>query len=482
MDVLLINPKDETEVSTKLGLKVPPLNLMYLAGALEKASMSVKIIDDDLMQMGHEKVAKLVSKLNPSVSAITATTATIKTALRYVEEIERQIPYTLTVMGGPHTTFLPVETLKCSNYLDVVVIGEGEETIVDIAQKYEKNEKNGFSEIKGIAYHDNGTIKKNPPRPLIKNLDNLPFPARHLIPFESYGVSRDQSGGMITSRGCVFTCGYCSSSLIMGKKFRARSPENVVDEIAELVDKYRLRDIIFLDDTFMLNKRRAMAISNEIKSRGVDVAFVASSRVDTVDKELLSSLKTSGMYTLYYGVESGSQRVLDLMGKGITLKNAQEAVKIAKDVGIDVITSFILGYPGETPEEMDQTIDFSIKLDPDYSQYSILTPFPGTPVYYKLKAKKFLDTVNWDKYNVLNPVINYEKFGISKNLVKRKLAKAYLKFYLRPKYYIKRPEMLKVLIGTLFRTFILPKLLGGAPKGWYRNFEVQDSEVQDYRN
>lgn len=478
MDVLLINPLDETQVKNKLGFKVPPLNLMYLAAALEKASMSVKIIDDDLMQIGFEKVAELASKLNPAVAAFTATTATIKTALKYVEAVKRLLPNTLTVIGGPHATFLPTETLKSSDALDLVVIGEGERTLVDIADKYDENEIGKLSKIKGIVYRNNDKIKTTQPRPLIENLDDLPFPARHLVPFESYGTSKDQSGGMITSRGCVFSCGYCSSSLIMGKKFRARSPENVVDEIEELVDKYKIRDIAFLDDTFMLSKKRAQAISDEIRERGLDMAFVASSRVDTVDRQLLARLKNSGMDTLYYGVESGSQRVLDLMRKGITLNQAEDAVKTAKDIGIDVVASFIIGYPGETAEEIDQTIDFSIKLDPDYSQYSILTPFPGTPIFCKLKEKKLLDTENWDKYTVLDPVIKYEKLGLSKKLIRMKLAKAYFKFYTRPKYFIKRPYMFKVLMGTLFRSFVIPKLKGGIPKGWFRNLQSEYSQNQ----
>lgn len=460
IDVLLINPIDDTAVKNGLGLKIPPLNLMYLAAALENASIPVKIIDDDLYQAGFDKIANLASKINPKVVGITATTATIKNALEYIKNIKRVLPNALTVIGGPHPTFMPYETLKTEDALDVVIIGEGEETIVDIAD----GEK--LSEIKGITYSDNDKIHMTDPRPLIKDLDNIPFPARHLVPFKSYELS-SQAGGMITSRGCVFSCNYCSSSLIMGKKFRTRSPENVADELEELVYKYGLREIAFLDDIFMLNKKRAGLIADEIKSRDIDVSFIASSRVNTVDQRLLESLKNSGMSTLYCGVESGSQRVLDLMGKGITLKQAEDAFKVAKNVGIDVVGSFILGYPGETVEEMNQTIDFSIKLDPDYCQYSILTPFPGTPIYYELKHKGLLDTENWDRYTVLNSVINYEKLGLSKKLVEKKLARAYLKFYTRPKYVLRHGSMFKVLIKTLLRSYVMPKVRGGTPEGWY---------------
>jgi anaerobic magnesium-protoporphyrin IX monomethyl ester cyclase len=188
-----------------------------------------------------------------------------------------------------------------------------------------------------------------------------------------------------------------------------------------------------------------------------------------VDKSLLKKLKSAGLNTLYYGVESGSQRILDLMKKGITLKQAETAVRSAKDVGIEVLTSYILGFPGETRKEMDETIDFSIKLNPDYSQYSILTPFPGTPVYYDLKKKKLIDTENWNKYTVMKPVIKYEALGLSKKMVERKLAQAYIKFYSRPKYLLKHRHMIKVIIDTLLRSFIIPKIKEGKPERWYQS-------------
>ena len=261
----------------------------------------------------------------------------------------------------------------------------------------------------------------------------------------------------------------------MGKKFRSRSPDNVVDEIEELIDQYQINDIGFMDDTFMLNKRRANDIANEIKARDLDLSFVASSRVDSVDQSLLQNLKNSGLKTIYYGVESGSQRILDLMKKGITLKQAEDAVKSAKNVDLEVLTSFILGYPGETEEDMNKTIDFSTKLDSDYCQYSILTPFPGTPIYNELKGKNLIDNDDWDEYTVLKPVLKYDEMGLNKNMVERKLAMAYLKFYARPSYLMNHRHMFKVMFKTVIRSFILPKLIGGTGKGWYQNLDNNTS-------
>ncbi len=473
MDVLLINPYDENAVKNSLGFITPPLNLMYLGGALENASFSVKIIDDDLEKLSHEKVSRIISKLNPKVVGITATTSTIKNALEYSNLVKNALPDSLIVIGGPHPTFMPVETLKNSESLDAVVIGEGEGTIVELVEKCSDVNNKKIEDIKGIAYHnlETGHIKLNLPRPLIKDLDSIPFPARHLVPFESYNTTQNLSSDMITSRGCVYSCGYCSSSLIMGKKFRSRSPENVVNEIEQLIENYKIKDIAFMDDTFMLNKNRANLIADEIRNRGLDIGFVASSRVDMVDKTVIEKLKSAGLNTLYYGVESGSQRVLDLMKKGITIKQAEDAVRVAKEVGVDILTSFILGFPGESREEIDKTIDFSIKLNADYSQFSILTPFPGTPIYHELKEKNLIDTENWDQYTVLKSVIKYEKLGLSKSMVEYKLATAYLKFYARPKYLLEHRHMFKVIMNIILRSFILPKIRGSTGKGWYQSLE-----------
>lgn len=455
MDVVLINPEDRTAVKNKLGFVLPPLNLMYLGAALESASFTVKIIDDDLKRIGAEGVARIVERINPLIVGITATTATIRTSLEYIRAIKNRLPYVLTVIGGPHPTFLPVDTLRECRDLDVVVMGEGEATIVDLAEACEKGGR--LDGVAGITYREGDRIQTTGPRALIEDLDEIPFPARHLVPFRDYETSSQDAGGMITSRGCVYPCRYCSSSLIMGKKFRFRSPENVVDEVEELVDVYGLHDIAFLDDTFMLHRPRAREISEEIRRRNLDVSFVTSSRVDMVQESLLRDLKNAGMNTIYYGVESGCQRVLDMMKKGITVKQAEDAVRVTKKVGVDVITSFILGYPGEKPSEMDRTIDFSIKLDPDYSQYSILTPFPGTPIYAELRSQGLIED-DWENYTVIKPVIKYEKLGLSRELIQKKLVKAYLKFYSRPRYLIKHSYMIRVFFETLYRTYIEPKM------------------------
>jgi len=483
--VLLINPVDKTQIASRLGVKVPPLGLMYLASSLEKNAFNVKIIDANLRNMELTEVVRAVKSEKSDIVGLYAPTAAIKTAIQYVNEIKREVPDCFTIIGGPHASSLPIETLRMSSALDAVCIGEGEQTIVEIAELFSRRDSaDWLDRVKGIAYRKRSLVDDGicltQPRGFIEDLDSLPFPARHLVPFSEYKVLNKNSsiGNMMTSRGCAFSCSYCSSSHLMGRMFRARTPSNVVDEIEDLRLKYGVRTIEFIDDNFVLNKRRAMEIGQEIKSRGLDIDFVASSRVDTINRELLEALKKAGLSTIYYGVESGSQRVLNLMHKGIEIQQAEDAIKAAKEIGIGTLASFIIGYPGESVEEMRRTISFAVALDPDYAQFSILTPFPGTPIYEELKKNDLISTQDWDRYTVLEPVIKYEKLGLSAKVVSRMLRNAYIRFYLRPGYLLDHADMFRPIFHTIMNGYILPALQRKTAGRWYRSFPHSSSTVQ----
>ncbi|MEM3498882.1 MAG: radical SAM protein, partial [Conexivisphaerales archaeon] len=313
--------------------------------------------------------------------------------------------------------------------------------------------------VKGIAYKRYGSMKLNQPRPMIENLDDVPFPARDLVSYERYRWNGTLEAPIMTTRGCTFHCQYCSSSEMMGRRYRTRSVQNVIDEIREVQEKYHVRDIEFIDDTFTLNMKRASQIMKTIVNEKLDIKLALSSRVNTINEDLMQDLKKGGTANMYFGVESGSQRVLDLMQKGIKLEQAISAVNLAKKYKVGVLCSFIIGYPGETPEEMDQTIKFSVKLNSDYAQFSILTPFPGTPIYYDLDKKGLIATKDWSLYTVLHPLIKYEAFGYSANLVTRKLTDAYRVFYLRLGYLAKRRYMLPLIIRTIRRSFRLARMM-----------------------
>jgi len=466
VDVLLINPPQNAELKTLLDLHGPPMASMYLAGYVRSKGYTPRILDLDIENMTVDQVVSTVSSISPRIIGMTAFTSTVNVAYKLLAAIKKAVPNALTVIGGPHVTFLPDEALSQEG-IDVVAIGEGEETLAEVIGAYESGK--GLDEVRGIAYIKDGKMKINPPRPLIQNLDQIPFPARDLVSYERYRWQGVLEAPMLTSRGCTFHCQYCSSSEIMGRRYRIRSVQNVIDEIKEVQEKYHVKDIEFIDDTFTLNMKRASEIMKAIVDEKLDVRLSLSSRVNTINEDLMRDLKNGGTANMYFGVESGSQRVLDLMQKGIKLEQAVAAVNLAKKYNIGVLCSYIIGYPGETPEEMDQTIKFSIKLNSDYAQYSILTPFPGTPIYYELDRKGLIATKDWSLYTVLHPLIKYEAFGYSASLVARKLTEAYRAFYIRFEYLIKKRYMFPLIMKSIRRSLKLARMMA---KGYNKAVQI----------
>jgi len=448
---------------------------MYLAAVLREAGEEVEILDADLLELSIDETAKEVCRKHPRIVGVTATTPTIKNALKVVSAVKARDSSVVTVVGGVHATFMPKETLLSCPELDLVVIGEGEQTLLELTQTLKDFQWNGHgystakefaervSKVKGIAYRDPSNpnlIRYTPPRAFIEDLDRLPLPARDLVPFERYKLlGKDTSiGAIITSRGCPYGCTYCSSSRIGGLKFRARSVDNVLLEIQELYYKYRLHYIEIIDDIFTLNQKRAFEFAKKLKDLKLDLKWVASSRVNTISKDLLRALFSAGLTIIYYGVESGSQRILDLMKKGVKLEQIRTAFRITREEGVKSCGSFILGYPSETLDEMKQTIKFACELDADYAQFCVLTPYPGTPIYDELKSKGLLLTEDWDRYTTLEPVIKYEAFGYTAKQVKKMLNYAYRYFYLRPKYIMKHLKLFPTILGVLMRSYIIPNL------------------------
>ncbi|MHC1563964.1 MAG: B12-binding domain-containing radical SAM protein [Candidatus Hecatellaceae archaeon] len=464
MRILLVQPPipPEVELYSTAEMVAPSMGLAYLAAVLEQHGYKVEILDAPAFQLTYEKIPTEVERRKPDIVGVTATTAVAPSALKTAQMVKDAVPEALVVMGGPHITFLPEETMKAEPSIQIGVIGEGEYTLLDLVKTWEKN--GNLKEVKGVIYRENGSLKYTEPRPLIENLDELPFPARHLLPMERYKVfgKHEILGLIFTSRGCPFNCTFCSSSLIFGKKFRARSPKNVVDEVEEFVEQYKSNHIEFVDDLFIFDKKRVKEICRELKERGLDVLWVCSARVDTVDGEIFKVIRDAGCIMVYLGVESGVQRVLNLMRKGIKVEQSVRAVKLAKEAGLQVVASFVLGIPGETWEEAMETIRFAKKLDPDFVQFSLATPFPGTELYRVAKEEGLLLTEDWTKYTVLKPVMRTEE--LSEERLRKLIKKAYFDFYLQPHViwrYIRRgyaKELLVNVMGKYFWQYFKSKL------------------------
>jgi len=429
MKTLLVYPPSRSVIKEVLETTSPPLGLAYIAAVLENEGEDVRIVDSLADDLTLNDVKKVISRWNPDLVGVSSTTSNFYDALK-VAKTAKELGCKV-VMGGVHVTFQDVETLKSFPYVDFVVRGEGEHTTLDLVRALEKNVEP--KEVLGLTYRWNDSIKKNPPRPFIQDLDGLPLPAYHLLPMEKYVSEGERYATMITSRGCPFNCVFCSSSRICGKKWRGRSADKVADELELLTGKYKVKTVEFLDDTFTLNQKRAEEICDEFVKRKIDVPWACSSRVDTINARLASKLKKASCFVVYLGVESGSQRILNFIKKGITLSQAERAVRLMKKVGLEVLTSFVLGMPDETLEEAEKTIDFAVKLNPEYAQFTIATPYPGTELYTYAEKNNMLLTRDWSKYDTLTPVM---KTRIGPDKLTKLLRKAYFKFYVRLGYLI----------------------------------------------
>ena len=434
MKTILINPSQNTKHPQ------PPLGLASIAAVLEQDGHRVEILDANALQLSEIEIVHKVK--DADVIGITAMTPAVNSAITIAKEIKGDNPDSTIILGGPHATILPEDTLTKVQEIDIIVRGEGEKTIVELFNAIENNED--FQNINGLTYRDNGIIS-TPSQPSVVEMDTLPFPAYHLLPINKYKLHPPHGRklpymAMMTSRGCPYNCIYCSKP-IFGGKFRAQSPERTVDEIEYLIDKFGINEITFYDDSFTLDKKRVMQLTAEINNRKLDFAWSCETRVNLINEDLLKAMKKAGCYMIAYGIESGNQTMLNNLRKGITLPQVKSAIEQTHNAGIQSVGYFMFGSPGETPETIHQTIDFAKSLTLDFAQFSVTIPFPGTDLY-----NLYLDSSNkstkWDDYIYANlksssaPIFETEM--LSKDELQEWNAKAYREFYMRYSYIWKR--------------------------------------------
>jgi len=455
MRVMLILPPSKFILKDKLGITSIPIGLAYLASFIEKDNHEVRIIDSATLGYKMEDIKNRIEEFNPQLVGVTATTSSIYDAYNVAKLTKNLNSKIKVVVGGPHVTFTAKQTLEECPFIDIVVRREGEETFRELVNNLESCPGNTSSlkKIKGITFRENGRIEEIEGRPFIKNLDEIPFPAYHLLPMDRYRLEGKRFASIMSSRGCPFSCIFCSSSALFGKVWRARSPENVIEEIKLLKNKYKVKEIEFLDDTFTLNNKRAGKIAELLTEENLGISWSCSSRVDTINESLIEKLKKAGCHTIYLGIESGSQKILNIISKGITLTQAEKTINLIKKVKINTFGSFIIGIPGETVKTIKKTIDFAKKLSPSFAQFTICTPYPGTKLFDVAKEKGWLLTKNWAKYTILDQVMRIPG-AVSANLNKW-LLRAYLSFYMRPRFIF---EQLK---RRDFFFFIARKIFGG---------------------
>jgi anaerobic magnesium-protoporphyrin IX monomethyl ester cyclase len=425
------------------------MGLALIAAILEREGYPVTILDTNALKLEPEEVAPLVS--DADVICLTAMTPTINNAIAIAHHLKKTCPDLTIILGGAHATLLPEETLATAPEIDVLVRGEGETTIIELLRALE--DRKPLGNIAGISYRQDGEVINNPVRPQNTDLDSLPFLGyhqlnlRHYQPHPPHGRAHPFAA-LITSRGCPYHCSYCSKP-IFGSTFRAQSPQRVVDEVVHLISRFGVKEIAFYDDVFTLDKKRAHAIADELIKRRVRIPWACETRVNLVDGAILSHLKQAGCYSIAYGIESGSQEILDTLNKNVTLAQAAEAVSMTRKVGIQAIGYFMIGTPGETPQTIAQTINFARKLKLDFAQFAITTPYPGTELYDlylergggKVPWQNFVYEVTSSKISRLIPV--FESQELKRTDLQAWIARAYKEFYLRPAYLWQRIRQLK---------------------------------------
>ena len=423
MKILLINPPAGS-IYYALRLKTPPLGLAYVAAVLRQANHQVRIIDLNV----ESKDYRTLPYAEFDLVGISIDTMRYPVSLRIAETAKKQ--KRPVVAGGQHVTFFDSEALS-TNLFDFIVRGEGEYAMLDLVKHIEDGDS--FEEVKGISFLSDGELIRTPSRPLIADLDSVPFPARELLPLQNYTITLNGRfmTAALTSRGCPFNCDFCAASQFFGRKWRTRSIENVMEEIELLYEKYGYRAVAFFDDHFTLYPKRMVEFCENILKNNWDLYWWAFSRVDSVVKneELVKLMGRAGLKQVFIGFESGSQEVLDSYGKDLNVDNAFKAMEILKKYKIDVWASFIIGALSETKKMIKQTIKFANRLNPHYIQFGILTPYPGTVLYEKVKNR--LLTTNWKKFWGGDPVIKLDK--LTPKELKKLFWRAHLSFYGRPK-------------------------------------------------
>ena len=469
--ILLLQPNYDAHIIH------PPLGLGYLAGFLKKQDFNVLLFDGTLNNAKMTDFSTAVSKFKPDLVGISVLSRGHCQAKAIIKVLKKRFNKIPIVVGGTQITAAPKQVLLDLK-ADFAIVGEGEITFTKLAKAVAKKDKNfkkrkDFKKIKGLAFRNsNNRIIINKPRPLIKNLDSIPFPAWQLMPPRKYRIvpilqpaKALPVAPIITSRGCPYNCSFCASNIIWGRKIRFRSPKNVLAEIKMLKKKFGVKEIHFSDDNFTIDAKRAEKICDLMIKEKINLPWQCPNgvRIDKLPLPLLKKMKKAGCYALGLGIESGNQKVLDKNNKNLDLKIVPKVLADLKKVGIESYGFFILGLPGDNKKTISQTINFALKYPFDRAWFNIFTPYPGSAAFSWWLGKRRFDQIDWDKHDCSTAVSPMT--DVSSKEIENIQKKALLRFYCRPRIFLNTisklgtKEITTFLMSRFFKKFAKPLFL-----------------------
>jgi anaerobic magnesium-protoporphyrin IX monomethyl ester cyclase len=452
MNILLLNPPTpegrkfirEGRCTQEIGVwgtLWPPISLASIAAVLERERQRVQVIDCPAESMNLGQLEKRIVKFSPRAVIWSTGTPSISGDLElgsFVKKLDARI---LTVIFGTHATVFSQEILRERPAIDAVVRNEPELAVRDLITAFAAAKN--FEGIKGVTFRDrNGNVVANERREFIDPLDQLPFPAWHLVRSGDYRLPLKGDRFLIINpiRGCPYRCSFCTSRIFYGEKIRKRSIPAVIGEIRSIMENLDVREFLIWSETFTVDKTYANDFCRSVLESGLKFSWVCNSRVDTVDEGMLRNMAGAGCWMISFGIESGNQDVLDRCGKHMKIADIQPAVQMARNAGLKVSGHFVFGLPGETPETMERTASLSLALGLDFVQYYCAVPFPGTELYTQALEMGWLRSCRWEDYNQDTAVLDFPR--LSAGEIQRFREKAFREFYLRPRTGIRLLRML----------------------------------------
>ncbi|MEK6809009.1 MAG: radical SAM protein [Nanoarchaeota archaeon] len=460
--VLLLNPPFSLEKRygksiAKIGTVIIPLGMGYVAAMIEKARYPINVLDCQAENIDKDGIVKYCEQGKFDVIGVYCNTSNFQSTKELCRTILEVLPNVKFIVGGPQAFNEKIGTLD-NDIVDYMIYGEAEETFVELlnAIEYKWNDEKK-SAILGLGYKSvESKIIINPPRAFIKNLDSLPFPARHLFNLKLYRPSPNQYKrlpyfSIMASRGCPYSCTFCNIVNMWERKYRIRSPDNVIAEMRELKEKYGARDIAFWDDIFGLSKKWLYEFCNKLIESKLGLVWDCLLRVDLVDFDTLKLMKKAGCWMIFYGVESLDDDILKAIDKKATAEQNLRAIELTKKAGIEVRANMMVGLPNETPEKLKRSVKLLCKANPDYVKFNITTPYPGTKLYDQVKEGMWGTMIDdMEKYTHYNATFLPNGYKDLKE-VERMRRYAFTKFYLRPSYII--PKILSIRSMTDIRRY-----------------------------